>query len=404
MRRTLTPCAVTSSGNHLPLNRVELTDRRLAESFLQVALHRHPALLPVGEIDTAFAPLVSLGREIANIDNLFISPAGRLVVVETKLWRNPESGREVVGQLLDYAAVLGRWSYEDVERAARDSLDSPLVSSESLYAHVARHFPDDVLPESDFIDAVQKTLRTGRFLLLIVGDGIREGVERMLDHLHDHPQRLFTFGLVEIGIYENPEVFSGRILLPSLVAKSTEIVRAVVRVETAGPANVSVVTAPHEAEEAAGYQRRTLSEEEFFQELPNERTRALYGRLFRLADGLGASKTWRSSSVSLRLPDPNGSSRDITLLVLNTRGQVFPGWMPGGLRRLGLPESIATDYVNSLCRIFPNVQPHARNRGTLSRELTVEEVESRFDELADAVRDVIDALTAASGQSQERFQ
>lgn len=103
MRRNLTPCAVTRDKIHLPLNRIEFTDRQVAEAFLQEALSKNPGLLPVDEIDPAFSPVASLGREIAGTDNLFISPLGRLTLVETKLWRNPESGREVVGQLLDYA-------------------------------------------------------------------------------------------------------------------------------------------------------------------------------------------------------------------------------------------------------------------------------------------------------------
>lgn len=101
MRRTLTPCAVDQNNTYLPLNRVEFSDRRVAESFLQDALNRNPSLLPVDEIDTAYGPVASLGREIVAIDNLFISPVGRITMVETKLWRNPESGREVVAQILD---------------------------------------------------------------------------------------------------------------------------------------------------------------------------------------------------------------------------------------------------------------------------------------------------------------
>lgn len=215
MRRNLTPCAVTRDKIHLPLNRIEFTDRQVAEAFLQEALSKNPGLLPVDEIDPAFSPVASLGREIAGTDNLFISPLGRLTLVETKLWRNPESGREVVGQLLDYATALTAWSYEELETRAREADQSPLAHGETLPQYVARLFPDEVLPEARFIDAVTRSLRWGRMMLLIVGDGIREGVERMLGYLHDHPQQHFTFGLVELGIYETPDVFPGRILIPS---------------------------------------------------------------------------------------------------------------------------------------------------------------------------------------------
>ena len=41
-------------------------------------------------------------RDSGAIDNLYLRTAGYLVVVETKLWRNPQGRREVVSQVLDY--------------------------------------------------------------------------------------------------------------------------------------------------------------------------------------------------------------------------------------------------------------------------------------------------------------
>jgi len=395
MRRNLTPCAIAHNHTHHPLTRIDLSDRRIAESFLQQALHQSPGLLPIDEIDAAFGPVASVGRELECVDNMFISPTGRLTLVETKLWRNPESGREVVGQLLDYASALSGFSYDDLEALIRDGSHSPLQNGESLYAYISRQFPGRVLPESAFIDALHKTLRTGRFLLLIVGDGIREGVERMLHHLHDHPQRYFTFGLVEIGVYENPAVFNGRILIPSLVAKTTEIIRAVVRVDTSGPASVSVVTAhDEETTDSPRYQRRTLSEQEFFDELPDEPTRSLYTRLLSFADQIGAVKDWGASSVSLRLPDPSGSGYLLTLFVLDKSGQVSPGYLSNQLGRRGLPRTPSDNLVSALCGIFPNVSPHRSLPGHLSRKLTAPEVASHYDAFTKAVRDAVKAINS----------
>ena len=61
------------------------------EEWLQELLYKHPSILPVDSINSSFAPLIALGREIAGIDDLFISPEGLITIVETKLWRNPES-------------------------------------------------------------------------------------------------------------------------------------------------------------------------------------------------------------------------------------------------------------------------------------------------------------------------
>jgi hypothetical protein len=70
-------------------------------------VHNKPNILSVFEIETGFMPLIPIGREVSTvagyIDNLFISPEGYLSIVETKLWRNPEARREVIGQILDTA-------------------------------------------------------------------------------------------------------------------------------------------------------------------------------------------------------------------------------------------------------------------------------------------------------------
>jgi len=391
MRRTCTPCAVTDENKHYLLNRLDFADRKITESFLQGLLHENPSILPIDDIDASFSPLISLGREIAMIDNLYISPSGRLTVVETKLWRNPESLREVVGQILDYTAEVGSWSYSELEDRIRRGLSSPLQGGTSLYQHVANLHPGEVPPENEFIDEVQKTLRTNRFLLLIVGDGIREGVERILQNLHTHPQRLFTFGLIEIQIYENPAFFPGKILLPQVIARTTEIVRAVVRVQTTGEAQVSVAIEDSSAG-ASGSGRRTLSEEVFFDEIKDEEARSLFKELLSLADDLGAEKIWRSSSVSIRIPDPKGSKKHLTLLVLTTAGEVYTGWLAGQLEGIGLPMTIASDYVKALCNIIGTVTPRKTMSDSLSRNFKAKEVARSLDEVIGLVRQTVEEI------------
>src|SRR5437773_11770677 len=87
------------------------------ESWLQEVLRKQPGILPTAEIEPVFHPLVPIGREVSagmgSIDNLYISHRGYLVLVETKLWRNPEAKREVVAQAIDYGSSIAKWSYTD---------------------------------------------------------------------------------------------------------------------------------------------------------------------------------------------------------------------------------------------------------------------------------------------------
>ena len=77
MRRTGNPSVVAPDGKHVPLTRVEYADRAVAEDFLQDSLNKSPQILPVEEIDPAFAPLISLGREVDSIPRIQRPPTSR---------------------------------------------------------------------------------------------------------------------------------------------------------------------------------------------------------------------------------------------------------------------------------------------------------------------------------------
>ena len=394
MRRTGSPTIITTEGKHALLSRVEFDDRHVAEDYLQDALNKSPDLLPIEEIDPAFGPLASLGREIDNIDNLFISPTGKITLVETKLWRNPEATREVVAQVIDYAARLSQWSYADLEAALKNAMSPVPVGAGSLYAYVAKKFPKAVLPEEQFIDEVQKNLRAARFLLLVVGDGIRENLESMLGHLHRQPQMLFTFCLVEMQIFENPDLFKGRLLLPVVVAKTTEVVRAVVRVHTTGQAEVSV-NIEEELDKIPGARRRTLSENEFFSEIMDESAKQLFTRLLAFAGEIGADLTWRSGSVSVQLPDPNGSRQNLTLFVLTNSGMIYTGWLAGQLEKVALDKTISFDYVKSLGTLV-GIKPNHKDGSALARNIKAAELAPKVDDFMALVRRTVERISGNS--------
>ena len=155
------------------------------------------------------------------IDALYATPQGKLVVLEAKLWRNPEARRTVVGLILDYAKELGRWTYEDLQReVARRTRRH----GNALYEIVSE--ASDALDETAFVDEVARGLRQGRFLLLICGDGIREGVAMITDFLERHGALQFTFGLIEMAAYRMPGkglLVQPRVLAQSLIVKRTVI-------------------------------------------------------------------------------------------------------------------------------------------------------------------------------------
>ncbi|MEO0414057.1 MAG: hypothetical protein AAF226_03780, partial [Verrucomicrobiota bacterium] len=102
-RRTR-PARVIPGGEINFLERLPKNHSEFNEDFLQETLARHPELLPVNSLRNDVGDLLSLGREISVasgfIDNLYLSTAGYPVLVETKLWRNPQARREVLSQTL----------------------------------------------------------------------------------------------------------------------------------------------------------------------------------------------------------------------------------------------------------------------------------------------------------------
>ena len=76
---------------------------------------------------------------------------------------------------------------------------------------------DPNVDEAVFVDNVTHHLRRGEFLLLIIGDGIREGVENIVDFVQRHSGLHFNLALVEAALYRDtndrvivqPRILSG---------------------------------------------------------------------------------------------------------------------------------------------------------------------------------------------------
>ena len=400
MRRDCLPCLVDDKGKNIPLERIEFSDKSINEGWLQQALHETPDILPVDELDSSFSPLVSVGREILNIDNLYISPAGRITIVETKLWRNPEATRKVIAQILDYANTLNQLSYEQFEEAASKAKRPAPLEKQSLYELVSGSFSDaeELLAEAKFIDAVQKNLKDARFMLLIVGDGIKENVESMVELLHQQSRMLFTFGLIELQVFQG-ESIAGKLIVPQIIAHTNEIVRAVVKIE--GDAKVSV-SVESEAPAKGRTGKRKLSESEFFDQITNEDDANLFKRLLTFADEINAVAQWRASSVSIRMLDPYGNSKKLklTLFVMDTAGTVYFWLLKDQLAKAGVSDgSIACKMVQKVANLYDNVNVSPKSPDTLSRSLTAKEIDDRYDDFTEIIQEAVDEIENASSRS-----
>ncbi|QGN54175.1 hypothetical protein [Novosphingobium sp. Gsoil 351] len=241
------------------MEKLDLAASKHNEAWLQALAHDYPEILPIADIEPRFGELFAVAREVpcahGYIDNLYVTPGGDLVLVEAKLWKNPQARREVVAQALDYVAALTGMPYEVFEAACCKGQG---MTVSSLHALVAEK--PDALPEEDFIDAVTRNLRSGRMLVMALGDGIRTETEALADLLQSHAGSHFTFALVELSLWRNP--LTGELVaLPSTLVRTAMITRGVVTIES----GVAVVKAAGSAKVAT--KATTISEELYYEAL-----------------------------------------------------------------------------------------------------------------------------------------
>jgi hypothetical protein len=137
-------------------------------------------------------------------------------------------------------------------------------------------------------------------LLLILGDGVREGVESIAGFLQSHAGLQFSFGLVEFPVYRLPG--AERLVVPRVLARTTTIVRNVVAVPD-GHGVQEPSEAAGEADLAADPERTALglSQQAFWKEFLDG-----YLRLDDTSQTVPAPA--RIGYLAFMMPAPQGTS------------------------------------------------------------------------------------------------
>jgi hypothetical protein len=193
------------------------------EEALQILLQKHPEVIPGSQIDPASEEppkFVLLRREMPvggwSLDHLLVDQFGVLTLVETKLLQNPESRREVIGQIIEYAAnAREAWGSGKVQQYASEYWSK---SGKDLGQVLDKAFPENDLEQ--FWQMVEDNLQHGRIRLIIAADVIRPEVRRMIEYLNSETQNAEVLGLELRAYGENDDDL---ILVPSIVGQTQEI-------------------------------------------------------------------------------------------------------------------------------------------------------------------------------------
>ena len=173
---------------------VTMTEQQYdSEDLLQGLLERYPLLLAGDQINSEaprqWLPLtreqgVSDSKDGSDrwyVDNLFLDQDGVLTIVEVKRSSDTRLRREVVGQILDYAAnAVVYWTIDSIrskfEERCRDlGVDPDQELVEKLDRSEAQEFWQDV----------SANLEAGKIRMLFVADYIPAELQRIVEFLND---------------------------------------------------------------------------------------------------------------------------------------------------------------------------------------------------------------------------
>jgi len=195
------------------------------EDAIQTLLQKYPQVIPGKQIDPVSEDpprFALLRREMPvggwSLDHLYVDQRGVLTLVETKLIQNPESRREVIGQIIEYAANANElWASGGARQYAaefwnRQNKELDQVLQEQLGEEV------DI---EELWDSVEANLRRGRIRLIIAADDLYPEMRRMIEYLNREMQNVEVLGL-ELRCYGESE--SSLVLVPRLVGQTQDAI------------------------------------------------------------------------------------------------------------------------------------------------------------------------------------
>jgi hypothetical protein len=155
-----------------------------SERELQEFLRDFSTLIPMDEIELGAPPLLCIGFEVGagggSQDLLYVDETGLLTIAETKLKKNPELRREVIGQVLEYASYAHEWTARDIESLAGKFFSSnhcppeyqglTLESALRKFLETTGSPAAETLSYEQFLLQMRETLDRGRIRLIIAVD------------------------------------------------------------------------------------------------------------------------------------------------------------------------------------------------------------------------------------------
>jgi hypothetical protein len=168
------------------------------EELLQKLLEDYPELLGGDESDAASSRrFLLIAREYGvpgeengfdrwSLDHLFVDQAGVPTLVEVKRSSDTRLRREVVGQMLDYAAnAIVYWPVEGIVSKFEARCETKKLDPNQLLADFLGTEPSDNAAADAFWASVKTNLQAGKLRLVFLADKIPTELQRIVEFLNE---------------------------------------------------------------------------------------------------------------------------------------------------------------------------------------------------------------------------
>ena len=357
------------------------------EDLLQQLVATHPELLSGEQInpgDPRRWILIKREQGIADteggtyrwaLDHLLIDQDAVPTLVEVKRPANSQIRREIVGQMLDYAAQARRtWNLGDIRR---DFEESTILAGQTPGDVLTELLQSEDEPDADeFWQQVETNLRAARLRLLFVADGIPDELTRVVEFLNEQMQGIEVLA-VEIEQFRGE---TGQTLVPRVIGR----------------------TAAREKSSATSTSRTRISRNEFLGQMPNPRVREAAEGLMKVTEESGGFVYFGDAGISIRCTCPAWPAPPFSIAWIypfddrngwsRTRGFTF------GMTNWGMDVKPAAliDTLENWTAQFENdtFVTDASSKDVTGWAITHEDAAKNIDVLADRLEEVLRELAA----------
>ncbi len=304
------------------------------EDHLQEFLAQYPDLLPGDQISDPACRWLFISREMPvsdgeavgrwSLDHLFVDQDSIPTFVECKRSSDTRGRREVVAQMLDYAANgVDYWSTDQIrEAAAKTCKDAGITLEQALMTLLeldTSSSPSEAI--ETFWNRLADNLQSRRIRLIFVADEIPRELRKLVEFMNEEMANVEVLA-IEVKQYLEPDNLH-KVLVPRVIGATA---RAQV------------------TKQAGGRGKRTIiSEKQFYEELAGSSSQKIADELQQFMDKrlstIGVVPSFGSSSLNLRwFPE---STKKMNFGSIRKTGKVDTdpsNWVPGQIGRPDIGE------------------------------------------------------------------